>query len=141
MEDVTQVSDRGQSSQTHAMATRTSRRIGWFPRVARPELVAPHAKHAHRYTALTARAISLPLPAAAPPSSPKPPAPRHDLIALRKACEAQAFSAYAHALSREEYERAEYQRAAPWQRQAADATRGAIMYRELARVLFSAGRD
>lgn len=67
-----------------------------------------------------------------------PDATRHDLIAWRKAREAQAFCAYAHGHGRKEYERGEYERAAQWQRLGADATRGAIMYRELARMLFSA---
>lgn len=70
-----------------------------------------------------------------------PDAKRHDFIALRKAGEAQAFCAYAHAHGRDEYERGDYDRAAQWQRLGADATRGAIMYRELARMLFSAGSD
>lgn len=136
MENVTQVSDRH-----HAVVDAHARRADWFPRIVQAELSAPHATRPGTHSPRLVRAIPLPLPAATPPSSPKPPAPRHDLIALRKACEAQAFSAYAHTLGREEYERGEYQRAVQWQRQAADATRGAIMYRELARMLFSAGGD
>jgi hypothetical protein len=136
MELVTHVSDRHRAYSLNDVVTHT-RWAGWYPRVARKESGMRSARHHAHAVDLTS---ALPLPAAAPPSSPKPPAPRHDLIALRRACEAQAFSAYAHMLSREEYERRDYQRATHWQRLSADATRGAIMYRELARMLLSAGR-
>ena len=109
----------------------------------RSQIILPNRRHARE--ARVAPAV-LPrragwFPRVEQVSIASPDATRDDLIAVRKAREAQAFCAYAHAHGRKEYERGAYDRAAQWQRLGADATRGAIIYRELARMLFSVSTD
>ena len=139
MEDITHVSkpalvhaDR-QVRVAHTPCAREARCADWYPRIPRKDTrLTPQRtqQHAPRHERSVSSALQLPAAASRT---------RHDLIALRKAREAQAFSAYAHRHSRDQYQRGDHQRAAHWQRLAADATRGAIMYRELGRMLLSAG--